>query len=125
MHAPAKYLEKGLSLAANGSWALFSRLNRLRPGHAFIPAWSDHPPLASTEKTKPPLGWPRTTDSLCPTCVREARAAILDGRRPVESLLHEKVGEIPATILERDGRILMAEAGQLFSEDIEQIAQWL
>jgi len=33
---------------------------------------------------------------------------------------------LPVTVVRgRDGRILMAEAGQLFSEDIEQIAQWL
>ena len=56
--------------------------------------------LKSHQKTKPPLGWPRETDSLCPVCVREARQAILDGQKPVESLLNEKVGEIKATILE-------------------------
>jgi 7,8-dihydro-6-hydroxymethylpterin dimethyltransferase len=109
MHAPAKYVEKGLSIAANGAWTVFSRLNRLRPAPAFTPAWSDQPMLKSHQKTKPPLGWPRTTDSLCPSCVREARQAILDGERPVSSLLHEKVGEIPATILERDGQILMVK----------------
>jgi 7,8-dihydro-6-hydroxymethylpterin dimethyltransferase len=109
MHAPAKYVEKGLSIAANGAWAVFSRLNRLQQGPAFTPAWSDHPMLKSHEKSKPPLGWPRTTDSLCPTCVREARQAILDGQQPVSSLLDEKVGEIPATILERDGKILMVK----------------
>ena len=109
MHAPAKYVEKGLSIAANGAWALFSRLNRIAPGASFTPAWSDLPMLKSKEKTKPPLGWPRQTDSLCPTCVREARQQILDGKKPVESLLSEKVGEIKATILERDGQILMVK----------------
>ena len=87
MHAPAKYWEKGLSFAANGAWVLFSRLNRISQGPAFTPAWSDKPMLKSHQKTKPPLGWPRTTDSLCPTCVREARQAIIEGRKPVESLL--------------------------------------
>ncbi len=37
----------------------------------------------SWQKVKPPLGWPRETDSLCPPCVREARQAILDGKRVV------------------------------------------
>jgi hypothetical protein len=33
---------------------------------------------------------------------------------------------LPVTVVRgRDGRVLMAEAGQLFPEDIEQIAQWL
>ena len=83
MRAPAKYLEKGLSVAAGGAWAVFSRLNQIAPGGSFTPRWSDLPMLKSYEKTKPPLGWPRQTDSLCPTCVREARQAILDGRRPL------------------------------------------
>jgi uncharacterized radical SAM superfamily Fe-S cluster-containing enzyme len=39
--------------------------------------------------------------------VREARQAILDGTRPLETLLNEKVGEIKATITEKDGKIVM------------------
>jgi len=27
-------------------------------------------------KTKPPLGWPRSTDSLCPKCVPEIAADV-------------------------------------------------
>src|SRR5918993_3552874 len=92
MHAPIKYAEKGLSIAANGVWHLFSQLNKINPGPSMTPRWSDKPVLKSHEKTKPPLGWPRQTDSLCPTCVREARQAILDGTRPLETLLNEKVG---------------------------------
>jgi uncharacterized radical SAM superfamily Fe-S cluster-containing enzyme len=109
MHAPIKYLEKGLTLAANGAWNVFSQVNRINPGGSFIPKWSDKPLLKSWEKTKPPLGWPRETDSLCPVCVREARQEILDGKRDVSILLNEKVGEIKAKIIERDGRILMVK----------------
>ena len=109
MHAPIKYVEKGLSIAANGAWHLFSALNRINQNPSFTPNWSDKPLLKSHQKTKPPLGWPRETDSLCPICVREARQDILDGRKPVEILLNEKVGEIKATILERDGQILMVK----------------
>ena len=58
-HAPAKYMEKGLSLAAQSAWAVFSRMNRIRPGKAITPAWSDLPMQKSHQKTKPPLGWPR------------------------------------------------------------------
>ena len=36
--------------------------------------------------------------------MREARQAILDGTRPLETLLNEKVGEIKATIVEKDGK---------------------
>jgi uncharacterized radical SAM superfamily Fe-S cluster-containing enzyme len=109
MHAPAKYVEKGLAVAAEGAWQVFSRLNRLNQAPSFTPNWSDKPILKSYQKTKPPLGWPRETDSLCPNCVREARQAILDGTKPLESLLNEKVGEIKATITEKDGKIVMVK----------------
>jgi uncharacterized radical SAM superfamily Fe-S cluster-containing enzyme len=109
MHAPIKYVEKGLAIAANGAWQVFSRLNQVNPNPSFTPKWSDKPLLKSYQKTKPPLGWPRETDSLCPNCVREARQSILDGKTPVETLLNEKVGEIKATILEKDGKIVMVK----------------
>src|SRR3954464_14448111 len=109
MHAPMKYVEKGLSIAANGLWHVFNTANQINQNPSFTPRWSDKPLLKSYEKTKPPLGWPRETDSLCPTCTREARQAILDGKKDVSVLLNEKVGEIKATILERDGKILMVK----------------
>jgi uncharacterized radical SAM superfamily Fe-S cluster-containing enzyme len=104
-----KYVEKGMALAANGVWQVFAAANKIAQNPSFTPAWSDKPLLKSHQKTKPPLGWPRETDSLCPTCVREARQEILDGKRDVSVLLNEKVGEIKATILERDGKILMVK----------------
>src|SRR5262244_3794403 len=107
MHKPIKYLEKGLSLTANGAWFIFNNLNKINQNPSFTPAWSEKPLLKSWEKTKPPLGWPRETDSLCPTCVREARQEILDGKKDVSVLLNEKVGEIKATIREKDGKIVM------------------
>ena len=109
MHPPAKYFEKGLTIAADGAWAVFSRLNKLRPRQSFTPRWSDQPLLKSWEKTKPTLGYPRQTDSLCPGCVREARQAILDGKADLSILLNEKVGEIKATIMEQEGKIVMVK----------------
>src|SRR4051795_3646247 len=109
MHKPIKYVEKGLSIAANGAWMVFNGLNKIKQNPSFTPAWSDRPLLKSYQKTKPPLGWPRETDSLCPTCTREARQEILDGKKDVSVLLNEKVGEIKATIIERDGKILMVK----------------
>ena len=109
MHPPVKYVEKGLSVAANGAWIVFNGLNQIWQNPSFIPRWSDKPLLKSWQKVKPPLGWPRKTDSLCPVCVREARQEIVDGKQDVSILLNEKVGEIEATILERDGKILMVK----------------
>src|SRR5213593_1692741 len=109
MHKPIKYVEKAVTVAATGAWAVFSRLNRVAPNPSPTPKWSEKPLLKSWEKSKPPLGWPRTTDSLCPKCVQEARKKILDGEADYRILINEKVGEIKATILERDGQIWMVK----------------
>ena len=109
MHKPVKYAEKGLTLSARGMWAVFERLNRIKQNQSFTPNWSDKPLLKSYQKTKPPLGWPRTTDSLCPRCIPEIRQQIVDGKLPHEILLNEKIGEIEAQIIERDGKILMVK----------------
>src|SRR5438067_1925232 len=109
MHRPVKYVEEALAVAANGAWQVFDSLNQINQKPSFTPKWSDKPLLKSYEKTKPPLGWPRSTDSLCPKCVPEIRQQILDGKLPHEVLLNEKVGEIKATIVERDGQILMVK----------------
>jgi len=109
MHKPIKYAEKALTLVANAAWQVFDKVNSINPSPSFTPKWSDKPLLKSYQKTKPPLGWPRTTDSLCPKCVPEARKKILDGELPVEILKNEKIGEIKAQIIERDGQILMVK----------------
>jgi 7,8-dihydro-6-hydroxymethylpterin dimethyltransferase len=109
MHKPIKYVEKAVTVAATGAWAVFDRVNRIKPNPSPTPKWSDKPLLKSYEKSKPPLGWPRSTDSLCPKCIPEIRQQILDGRLPYEILLNEKVGEIKALIVERDGKILMVK----------------
>ena len=109
MHRPVKYAEKALTYVAKGAWLVFDRANRVRPNASFTPRWSDKPLQKSWQKTKPTLGWPRTTDSLCPRCVPEARQAILDGKADHTLLLKEKVGEIKAQIIERDGKILMVK----------------
>ena len=109
MHKPIKYVEKFLTYGARGAWAVFERLNRISPNPSFTPKWSEKPLLKSWEKTKPRLGWPRETDSLCPRCVPEIRQEIVDGKKPVEVLLKGKPGEIKAQIIERDGKILMVK----------------
>ncbi len=109
MSKAMKYAEKLVTIAANYGWVIFDKLNRIHPNPSFTPKWSDKPLLKSYQKEKPPLGWPRTTDSLCPKCVPEIRQQIVDGKLPHEMLLNEKVGEIPAQIIERDGKILMVK----------------
>ena len=107
MSLAVKCVEKAATIVASGAWAVFSRLNRIRPGRPFTPAWSDLPLSSSKARGKPPLGWPRETDSLCPACVREVRAEILSGRVDYRILQRERPAEIKAAIVERDGRLLM------------------
>ena len=110
MHKPIKYLEKAISVVADGAWQVFCLANNLFPENpSFTPKWSDKPLLKSWEKSKPPLGWPRQTDSLCPRCVPEIRQQIVDGKQDYHVLLNEKPGEIKAQIIERDGKILMVK----------------
>src|SRR5271157_4972646 len=109
MHKPIKYAEKAVTLAAGAAWSVFDKLNQIKPNPGFIPNWSEKPLLKSWEKTKPPLGWPRSTDSLCPRCIPEIRQQILDGKTPLEVLYTDKPGEIKAQVIERDGKILMVK----------------
>ncbi|MBF8305703.1 MAG: molybdenum cofactor biosynthesis protein [Acidobacteria bacterium] len=109
MHKPTKYLDKGISLAAGAAWNAVQFFNQFKPNNSFTPKWTDKPLLKSYQKTKPTLGWPRTTDSLCPTCVREARERILSGEQDWKTLTTDHVGEIKATIIERDGKIWMVK----------------
>ena len=41
MHAPIKYVEKGLTIAAKGAWVVFDALNTIRP-NAQMPAVTAH-----------------------------------------------------------------------------------
>jgi len=106
---PIKHVEKAIAVGANAAWFVFDKLNSISRNPGFVPKWSDKPLLKSWEKQKPQLGWPRETDSLCPRCVPEIRQQILDGKLPVEILKNEKVGEIKARIIERNGQIVMVK----------------
>src|SRR6187455_2784012 len=102
-----KPVELALVGAAKLAWPTFQLINRQFESPTFHPSWAPAPLLKSTQRTKPQFGWPRTTDSLCPSCVRETRARILSGEQSIESLVNQRVGEIPASILERDGKIVI------------------
>ncbi|HEX8634570.1 MAG TPA: radical SAM protein [Pyrinomonadaceae bacterium] len=105
---PIKHVERGLTAIAAGAFNTVQFFNKYRPSESFIPKWSDKPLLKSWQKSKPPLGFPRTTDSLCPKCVIEARAKILNAEVIDPAILiNEKVGEVKAQIIERNGEIWM------------------
>ncbi len=105
----AKTLDWSVTKVASGLFRGIQLFNQYRPNPSFTPKWSDKPLLKSWEKSKPKLGWPRETDSLCPKCVVEARQRIIDGEEDYTVLINDKVGEIKAQIVERDGQIWMVK----------------
>ncbi|MFY9585093.1 MAG: radical SAM protein [Candidatus Acidiferrales bacterium] len=104
-----KLVDAVVCKAAGVTFDTIQLFNKYRPSPSFTPKWSDKPLLKSWEKTKPTLGWPRQTDSLCPGCVKEAREEIFSGAKDWKDLMHEKVGEIKAQIIERDGQVWMVK----------------
>jgi 7,8-dihydro-6-hydroxymethylpterin dimethyltransferase len=103
----ARQLETAASQFADVAWRGLQAINRRFTPGSFQPVWAPAPLQKSWERTSPALGWPRETDSLCPTCVKETRTRILSGDVDVSTLVNEHTGEIKAHILERDGQVIM------------------
>ncbi len=66
-------LEKLAARSARAAWPLVKLYNQKFERPSPQPAWAPAPLLKKRERTFPQLGWPRTTDSLCPRCVKETR----------------------------------------------------
>lgn len=99
---------KLLSNLSDVAWKAFQGVNKLLPeGEAIRPQWAAEPLLKSYERTSPPLGFPRETDSLCPRCVKEVRDGVISGETSLETLMHTHPGEIKAQILEENGQVIM------------------
>ena len=98
-----------LRLAASALWPLVRAYNARFERPSPHPPWAPAPLLKRRERTFPPLGWPRETDSLCPRCVKEARSAILEGRADVRSLVEGHPGELRATIEQQGGALVMTK----------------
>ena len=107
--ALVRAIENACAKAASKAWPLVQMFNEAFPGKPFQPKWAPAPLIARKDRSYPQLGWPRTTDSLCPRCVKEVRTAILDGTRDLSELVDGKPGEIKADVIERDGKVLMVK----------------
>src|SRR6202158_485711 len=114
--------------AAGITFNTIQHFNKRNPNPPVPPKGPKKPLLKSWEKTKPTLGFPRQTDSLCPACVKEAREAIIAGKKDWRDLMSEKVGEIKAQIIERDGQVWMVKDCPLHGhyEDMMAVdSKWL
>lgn len=83
-------------------WNGYRRLDAMFQEGELTPNWAPGPLLKTHQRTKPTLGFPRKTDSLCPECTKEVRKEILDGTADWRVLVDGKPGEIPAQIVKRD-----------------------
>jgi tetraether lipid synthase len=117
---------KGSKLLANLSgvaWKAFQSVNsRLPEGEAISPKWAPGKLLKSYERSSPPLGFPRETDSLCPRCVKEVRDAVISGETTLESLMNEHPGEIKAQIVEENGEVVMRKTCPKHGEFVDVMA---
>src|SRR5215203_3027878 len=99
---------KAVSKLADLGWKAFQAVNKALPeGQSIKPEWAAEPLLKSYERSAPPLGFPRETDSLCPTCVKQVREGVINKDIPLEILMNSHPGEIKAQIVEENGQVLM------------------
>jgi 7,8-dihydro-6-hydroxymethylpterin dimethyltransferase len=114
---------KIVSTLSDVAWKAFQSVNkRLPEGEAIRPKWAPGPLLKSYERSAPPLGFPRETDSLCPRCVKEVRTAVIDGTTSLESLMNEHPGEIKAQIVEENGQVVMRKTCPKHGEFVDVMA---
>lgn len=103
---PRDYLLVGVAkILWPGVWLI----NKLFPGRRVQPQWAPSPLINKKERSAPPMGIPRETDSLCPQCIIEARNSVIEGEKDIDWLINEKPGHIKARIIERDGQIMMVK----------------
>jgi uncharacterized radical SAM superfamily Fe-S cluster-containing enzyme len=118
------YRDRILSKAADIGWKIFQGINtRIPEGQPFQPVWAPAPLLKSYQRSKPELGFPRETDSLCPDCVKEVRNAIIEGRRDLSELTDGNPGEIKVQLLEENGKIVYRKRCPVHGtyEDVQSI----
>jgi uncharacterized radical SAM superfamily Fe-S cluster-containing enzyme len=100
-------VDAALSVVAHGLWRVAEVVNARLPEGRVQPKWAPAPLLKSREKSRPPLGVPRETDSLCPQCVFETREQVLSGDLTLAELVKLNPGEVKARIFEENGAVFM------------------
>ncbi|HEY6929398.1 MAG TPA: radical SAM protein [Thermoanaerobaculia bacterium] len=105
-----KTIYAGIRNVAELSWRAARAIDRRFPERSLKPKWAPQPLLKQRDRTFPKLGFPRETDSLCPGCVKEVRDQILSGGTDWKVLVEGNPGEIKASIVEENGRILMKKS---------------
>ena len=100
-----EYLLAGV---ADAAWRVLQAGNSLVPSSSSPrPGWLPAERTAAPPSATAGFDLPRETVSLCPECVRKLRGRIEAGEVGLEELRHDRSGQIPARIFERDGRVVM------------------
>src|SRR5688572_557472 len=82
-----------LQHVGRAAWSAFQAVNtRVPASEPVTRPWAPGPLLKSRQRSRPPLSYPRETDSLCPRCVVETRSEILSGERNVADLVDGHLG---------------------------------
>ncbi|MDQ3221539.1 MAG: radical SAM protein [Acidobacteriota bacterium] len=119
----SKKSSKAVSKMADLGWKAFQAVNKSLPeSEAITPKWAAEPLLKSYERTAPPLGFPRETDSLCPTCVKQVREGVINKSIPLEILMNSHPGEIKAQIVEENGQVVMKKTCPTHGEFVDVMA---
>ena len=114
---------KAVSKLADLGWKAFQAVNKALPeGQSITPNWAAEPLLKTYERTAPPLGFPRETDSLCPTCVKNVREGVINKSIPLEILMNSHPGEIKAQIVEENGQVMMRKTCAKHGEIMDVMA---
>ena len=114
---------KAVSKMADIGWKAFQAVNKALPeSDAITPKWAAEPLLKSYERTAPPLGFPRETDSLCPSCVKSVREGVINKTIPLEILMNSHPGEIKAQIVEENGQVVMKKTCPTHGEFVDVMA---
>jgi uncharacterized radical SAM superfamily Fe-S cluster-containing enzyme len=93
---------------ADFAWKAFQFVNAKIPeGELPHPRWAPGRIIKSRERSAPPLGFPRETDSLCPRCIPEIRQKVIRGEMTLGEMLKGRPGELKAQLVEENGRIFM------------------
>ena len=110
MTKPIKHVEKVVAVAANAAWFVFDKLNSINPNPSFTPKWSDKPLAQELGKAEAEAGL-AARDRFAVSEVHPRNPPADSRRQDSRSRFcrNEKVGEIKANIIEKDGKIVMVK----------------
>ena len=118
-----KPIELALAGGARLAWPLFQAVNRQFERRSFHPKWSPAPLLKSAANApgRRSAGRAPPIRSVPSASARRAPGSC-PAKQSIESLVNEHVGEIKASILERDGKIIVEKTCPIHGTFVDTLA---